>query len=132
MTGGPEELARQEITTLFLSYARADRARAEKLAEVLQNAGYTIWWDALIEGGAQYAASIRTALETADVVMVLWSKNSVDSDWVRDEAALGRDRHRLIPLTLDGTSPPLGFRQYQAIDLSHWRGRSRATEIAAI
>ena len=55
-----------------------------------------------------------------------------NSDWVRDEAALGRDRHRLVPLTLDGTAPPLGFRQYQAIDFSNWRGRPDVTEIAAI
>jgi TolB-like protein/Flp pilus assembly protein TadD len=117
---------------LFLSYARADRASAEKLVDGLVGAGYTVWWDALIEGGAQFAASIRTALETADAVIVLWSKHSVDSDWVRDEAALGRDRHRLIPLTLDRTMPPLGFRQYQAIDLSHWRGSPASREFAAI
>jgi TolB-like protein/Tfp pilus assembly protein PilF len=128
----PNEPAGQKPATLFLSYARADRARAKKLADVLTKAGYTVWWDALIEGGAQYAASIREALETADVVIVLWSENSVESDWVRDEAALGRDRHRLVPLTLDGTAPPLGFRQYQAIDFSNWRGRPDVTEIAAI
>ncbi len=132
MASDPNEPAGQPATTLFLSYARADRARAEKLADVLTRAGYTVWWDALIEGGVQYATSIREALETADVVIVLWSKNSIESDWVRDEAALGRDRHRLVPLTLDGTAPPLGFRQYQAIDLSHWWGRSHEAEIAAI
>lgn len=132
MASEPNEPAGQKPATLFLSYARADRAQAEKLANVLTKAGYTVWWDALIEGGAQYAASIREALETADVVIVLWSENSVESDWVRDEAALGRDRHRLVPLTLDGTAPPLGFRQYQAIDFSNWRGRPDVTEIAAI
>ncbi len=132
MASDPNEPAGQPPATLFLSYARADRARAEKLADILTKAGYTVWWDALIEGGAQYAASIREALESADVVIVFWSENSVESDWVRDEAALGRDRHRLVPLTLDGTAPPLGFRQYQAIDLSHWRGRPDVTEIAAI
>ena len=132
MASDPNEPAGQTPTTLFLSYARADRARAEKLAVVLTRAGYTVWWDALIEGGAQYATSIRQALETADVVIVLWSRNSVESDWVRDEAALGRDRHRLVPLALDAAAPPLGFRQYQTIDLSHWRGRPDVTEIAAI
>lgn len=132
MASDPNEPAGRKPATLFLSYARADRARAELLADILTNAGYTVWWDALIEGGAQFAASIRQALETADAVIVLWSKNSVDSDWVRDEAALGRDRHRLIPLTLDGTEPPLGFRQYQSIDLSHWRGKPDEPQIAAI
>jgi TolB-like protein/Tfp pilus assembly protein PilF len=132
MAGDPNQSVGQKPATLFLSYARADRTRAERLADILTKAGYTVWWDALIEGGAQFAASIRQALETADVVIVLWSKSSVDSDWVRDEAALGRDRHRLIPLTIDGTKPPLGFRQYQAIDLSHWRGKPGAPQIAAM
>ncbi|MEQ7873282.1 TIR domain-containing protein [Sphingomonas sp. ASV193] len=116
---------------LFLSYAHADEARARRLANVLTSAGYQLWWDALIEGGAAFATSIEQALETADVVVVLWSAASAKSDWVRDEAARGRDRHRLVPLSLDGTLPPLGFRQYQQIDLSQWRGR-RDKRIAAV
>ncbi|MEP6905923.1 MAG: hypothetical protein ABI875_07540, partial [Gemmatimonadales bacterium] len=47
----------------------------------------------------------------------------VRSAWVRDEAATGRDTGRLVPVTLDGSQPPLGFRQYQTIDLSKWSGR---------
>ena len=118
--------------TLFLSYARADEASARRLANALEQAGYTIWWDALIEGGAAFGRSIAEALDSADAVLVLWSKTSVESDWVKDEAAQGRERHRLIPLSLDGSQPPLGFRQYQVIDISHWHGRSNAAQIAAI
>ena len=117
---------------LFLSYARDDRARAQKLAAALQQAGFQVWWDALIEGGAQFANSISEALDRADAVIVLWSQRSVESDWVRDEAAIGRDRHRLVPLSLDGSKPPLGFRQYQAIRLDRWNGNADASEIAAI
>ena len=91
---------------------------------MLEKCGYVVWWDALIEGGTRYARSIDEALQAADVIVVLWSKQSIDSDWVRDEAAQGRDRRRLVPLSLDGTLPPLGFRQLQMIDLSDWHGRS--------
>jgi len=42
---------------------------------------------------------------------------------VRDEAGFGRDHGKLIPFSLDGTEPPLGFRQFQSIDLSKWKGR---------
>lgn len=119
-------------TKVFLSYARVDRRRAERLAAALSDAGLTVWWDALIEGGATFSKSIHAALQAADVVIVLWSRTSIESDWVRDEAAQGRDRHRLIPLSLDGSEPPLGFRQYHAIDLSHWRGKADAPQIAAI
>lgn len=117
---------------IFLSYAHGDRAMALKVASALQRCGHTVWWDALIEGGTHFASSIDEALIKADAVVVLWSRQSVGSDWVRDEAAQGRERHRLIPLTLDGTAPPLGFRQIQTIDLSSWRGRSDSPQINAV
>ncbi|MEO6255347.1 MAG: TIR domain-containing protein [Sphingomicrobium sp.] len=118
--------------TIFLSYAHHDRVKAQRLAAALDRAGYTVWWDGLIEGGAQFDKSIRDALDAADAVVVLWSKHSVESDWVRDEAAQGRDRRRLVPLSLDGSAPPLGFRQYQMIDVSGWRGKAGAPELGAI
>jgi TolB-like protein len=117
---------------LFLSYARPDRARAEKLIAALEKHGYELWWDARLEGGSAFADSIADALKNADAVLVLWSQSSITSDWVRDEAAVGRDRRRLVPLGLDGVEPPLGFRQYHMIDVSHWRGRSDCPETRAI
>src|SRR6476661_3937775 len=130
MADGPTNSVKS--ATLFLSYARADEPFARRLAAALEHSGYTVWWDALIEGGAAFGRSIAAALEKADAVLVLWSKTSVDSDWVKDEAAQGRERHRLIPLSLDGTKPPLGFRQYQVIDLSHWHGRRTGPQFEAI
>jgi TolB-like protein/Flp pilus assembly protein TadD len=124
--------ASDKAVTLFLSYAREDEPHARRLASALEHAGYTIWWDALIAGGEAFSRSIAKALETADVVIVLWSARSVESDWVKDEAAQGRERHRLVPLSIDGSKPPLGFRQYQVINISHWHGRKNAPEIAAI
>jgi TolB-like protein/Tfp pilus assembly protein PilF len=117
--------------TIFLSYAHADKPRAQRVAAALQR-DFTVWWDELIEGGSRFARSIDEALDAADAVVVLWSTNSVESDWVRDEATHARDRHRLVPLSLDGTKPPLGFRQYQIIDLTHWRGRPDAPQMEAV
>lgn len=118
--------------TVFLSYARADQAIARKLARALEEAGLSVWWDTLIEGGAAFAKTIEAALERCDAVVVLWSPSSVSSDWVLDEAARGRELHKLVPVTLDGSLPPLGFRQYHSVDVSGWHGRSDAPEIAAI
>ncbi|MFL6738446.1 MAG: TIR domain-containing protein [Sphingomicrobium sp.] len=132
MTDQSPEPTEAKRTTLFLSYAHDDEVRARRLAKALQQAGYSVWWDDLIEGGTAYAKSINSALEAADVVVVLWSAASVESDWVRDEAALGRDRHRLVPLSLDGTRPPLGFRQYQFINFRNWRGRMTARQFVAL
>jgi hypothetical protein len=118
--------------TVFLSYARADREQVARLAAALEAAGLDVWWDTLIEGGAEFAKSIESSLAKCHAVVACWSHSSVASDWVLDEAGRGRELHKLVPVTLDGAEPPLGFRQYHAIDLSRWRGEAAATEIAAV
>jgi len=117
---------------IFLSYARADRPRVTKIAEALTAAGLSVWWDTAIEGGSAFAKDIARELDAADVVVVIWSSTSVESAWVLDEAGSGRDRKRLVPVQLDATPPPLGFRQLQAVDLSGWRGRAADPKIAAL
>ena len=57
MSSGPDPVADGEPVTVFLSYARPDRVQARKLAAALEHAGFTVWWDALIEGGAAFASS---------------------------------------------------------------------------
>ena len=117
---------------VFISYARADRAKVTPIAEALEAAGYDVWWDALIDGGNAFARTIEGRLAAADAVVVVWSAASVDSDWVRDEAAHGRDRKRIVPVSLDRTEPPIGFRQYHALDFSAWRGAANGAEIDAL
>ena len=111
---------------VFLSYARVDRARVARMAAALTAAGHALWWDTAIEAGSAFAQDIARELDAADVVVVAWSAASVKSAWVLDEAGAGRDRNRLVPVLLDGTSPPLGFRQLHAIDLSNGRERKPA------
>lgn len=113
------------MASVFLSYDRDDAAKARAIAGALEQARHTVWWDFHIKGGAEYSKEIEQALAQADAVVVLWSKQAVESGWVRDEAAMGRDRGRLVPVRLDEARPPLGFRQYQSIDLSAWNGRTR-------
>lgn len=117
---------------LFVSHASADAARARQLVDALQAAGCTVWWDGMLTGGEAYQTSIETMLHAADAVIVLWSKQANDSHWVRDEATVGRDRGRLIPLSLDGSLPPLGFRQLHVIDLSGWQGKADGTGFAQV
>lgn len=117
---------------IFLSYARADTAKAERIARAFEKAGHSVWWDRQVHAGSRFAAEIDQALSNADAVVVLWSQQSVTSSWVQDEAAAGRDTGRLIPVLIERVAPPLGFRQYQAIDLSDWSGRGRPAELAAL
>src|SRR5512137_1846593 len=118
--------------TAFLSYSHADQDRARQLAAALERAGIHVWWDTLIEGGAQFAKSVEAALETCDVVIVAWSRASVTSDWVLDEASQGREMRKLVPVSFDGTLPPISFRQYLSVDLLGWNGETEAPQIDAI
>jgi TolB-like protein/tetratricopeptide (TPR) repeat protein len=115
--------------TVFLSYSHEDEKRARPIIQVLEQAGFSVWWDGKLGGGERFSRIIETALEGAKAVVVLWSQNSVVSGWVQDEAARGRDRHCLVPLSIDGCEPPLGFRQFHVIDLSHAKARTDSPEM---
>jgi tetratricopeptide (TPR) repeat protein len=113
------------MASIFLSYDHDDAARAAPIASALAAHGHSVWWDREIHGGAEYNSAIENAVETSDAVVVLWSQNSVRSAWVRDEAGEGRDRGRLVPVLIERVKPPMGFRQYQTLDLSDWAGGKR-------
>ena len=103
-----------------MSYAREDRDRAAQIADALENEGHSVWWDHQIHGGSLFAEEIDRALRESHAVLVLWSQASLVSNWVLDEAAEGRDLGKLVPILLDQSRPPLGYRQFHAIDVSSW------------
>ncbi len=109
------------MAKVFLSYAREDEAAAKQLAEGVGRAGHDVWWDRHIQGGSRFSAEIDRELKSADAVVVLWSEASVESAWVQDEAAEGRDSGRLVPVSLNGSRPPLGFRQFHTVELERRR-----------
>ena len=110
------------MAKVFLSYAREDVDTAKPLAECIGRAGHTVWWDRQIQGGSRFATEIDRELKDAEAVVVLWTKAALESAWVQDEAAEGRDTGRLVPASLDGSRPPLGFRQFHTVDLAKWNG----------
>src|SRR5690242_11166079 len=117
------------VARVFLSYARADVDCARKLASVVARAGHEVWWDRELHGGSRFTMEIDKALRDAEAVIVLWSNASLESAWVQDEAAEGRDSNRLVPAVIDEVRPPLGFRQYQAIDLSDLRSSDQPRQL---
>ena len=63
---------------------------------------------------------IEDAMRDARCVIVLWSKTSVDSDWVRNEAEEGKRKGTLVPALIDDVGMPLEFRRIQAANLVGW------------
>lgn len=116
------------MNDVFISYARADRESAHRLADVLEAQGLSVWWDHDLAPGQKFATVIAEELASARCVLVLWSQASIASHWVADEAAEGQRRSVLVPAIIEGgMQPPLGFRGLQTADLSDWvRGGSDA------
>jgi len=110
------------VSDVFLSYASADRSRVKPVVVALQKQGWSVWWDRTIPPGKTWDKVIDRALADARCVIVLWSRVSVDSDWVRIEADEGRQREILVPALLDDVTIPLAFRRIQAANLVDWRG----------
>ncbi|MFT3729531.1 MAG: TIR domain-containing protein [Terricaulis sp.] len=109
---------------VFISYGREDRVRAEQIARGLSMLGLEAFWDTDIPPGQTWADYIEAKLAQCSAVVVLWSETSTKSQWVREEARMGRDKSKLIPVRLDGSTPPFGFGEVQAADLSTWHGEA--------
>ncbi len=105
------------MATVFISYARPDRQKVSVIAAELEAAGYEVWWDRQVAGGEEFTAVIEQELQAAQLVLVCWSADGIVSKWVRDEATVGAEQDKLVALSLDGSMPPLGFRQYHCLDV---------------
>ncbi len=117
------------MSDIFISYSSADRPRAALVAQALAARGWSIWWDRTIPPGRQFDDVIEEALDGARCVVVLWSKASTASSWVRNEASEALRRKALIPALIDdGVKIPLEFRRLQAADLTRWSGQASTPE----
>ena len=110
------------MSDVFLSYANADRDRAVAIAELLRTRGYSVWWDRTIPPGRMFDEVLQEALSGAGCIVVLWSRASVASNWVKTEAAEGATRQILVPALIEDVPIPIEFRRIQAANLQNWTG----------
>jgi hypothetical protein len=121
------------MADVFISYASEDRERVRPLAEALQARGFSVWWDRALAAGDDYARVIERELSASRAVVVVWTRASTQSAFVRDEAARARDQGRLVPIRLDREAElPLGFGSFQAEDFSGWSGGPETPEVGII
>ncbi len=108
---------------VFLSYNREDEASARRFAEALCADGFDVWWDRVLRSGENYDEVTEQALRAAKAVVVLWSKRSVVSRWVRAEATLADRKKTLVPALIEPCERPIMFELTQTADLAHWEGK---------
>jgi TIR domain-containing protein len=94
--------------------------------------GWSVWWDRMLLAGDRFDKAIQQALHAAKCVIVLWSKTSISSDWVKDEAFEGAKRGILVPVLIDDVEIPFGLRQIHAARLTNWEAPSLAPEFREV
>jgi len=116
------------VNDIFISYASKDRPVAQHFSEAFARNGWNVWWDRKIPAGKVFDDVISDALDTARCVVVLWSKASTNSNWVKEEANEGLQRGILVPVLIENVKIPLGFRRIQTARLSDWKGNDDDSE----
>jgi AAA+ ATPase superfamily predicted ATPase len=123
------------MTRIFLSYARQDEQRVERLYEDLSNAGLTPWMDTKdILPGERWKPNIQKAIRASDFFLACLSTNAVGKRGflqkeikealdVSDEM-LDRDIY-LIPVRLDDCEVPERLSDWQWVDLFEGDGWDR-------
>jgi adenylate cyclase len=111
---------------VFVSYCRSSAQVAEQVAAALSAMGYDVWRDDQLPAHRSYGDVIEENLRAAKAVVVLWSSEACQSQWVRAEADYARQAGTLVQASLDGSIPPLPFNQIQCADLSGWDGDTQS------
>ena len=107
------------MSDIFISYSKRDRDRILAIAENLEAAGWSVFWDPDIPAGVNWRDLIESELKKARCVIVAWSKTANRSIWVRDEATVAMKLGSYVPILIDqDIEPPMGFRSLQAIPFS--------------
>jgi hypothetical protein len=126
--------------SVFISHSTNDDAAATKVAEELTRHGIKVWIDhAQIRLGDSFVRRIEEGLNAATHVLVLLSKQSVLSDWVREEINTAKifainGEKRIIPVLLNGFEPtdiPILLASHIYVDLNDGDFAKRIATLAA-
>jgi pimeloyl-ACP methyl ester carboxylesterase len=90
------------LADIFISYSSKNVDIAKALASQLHAGGFSVWWDTSLIAGDKFSDVIAREVDKAQAVIVIWSPESVKSDWVRWEATRAHDRGVLIPIMTSG------------------------------
>jgi formylglycine-generating enzyme required for sulfatase activity len=106
------------MTRIFLSYSRTDERFARQLAGSLSQMGADIWLDIEdIPAGMKWSSAIQQGLDTAEVLIVLISPESMTSRNVEDEWQYYLDNNKpVIPILLRPTKIHFQLSRIQYVD----------------
>ncbi len=110
------------MADIFISYSSEDREIVKTLAALLEDQGWTVWWDRQIPVGQHYDTVIENELKTASCALVVWTQKSIQSEWVKTEALEAAHYNKLVPVLLEKLEIPLTFKRIETAKLIDWKG----------
>src|SRR5574337_352419 len=117
------------MADVFVSYARADKARVAPLVAAIEAKGWSVWWDPEITPGQEFDDQIDAEIDAAKAVLVVWTPTSVTSRWVRGEAREAAERGILVPVRFEQARLPMDVRAIHTTDLDDWGGNAESASI---
>jgi hypothetical protein len=104
---------------IFISYSRKDAEVASHIAAELTAIGLNPWIDRNeIRPGESFVGALNTAVSEASYLLVLFSRETANSDWVsREWMSAMANRVPIFPVRLDDSEPPAILRDIQYFDL---------------
>src|SRR5262245_22306021 len=120
------------MSDIFISYASEERDRVLPLVSALEKTGWSVFWDRTIPAGKTWRQVIGSEIRACRSVLVVWTDNSVTSEWVLEEAETGKRRGVLIPVLLDNVEPPVGFGNIPAANLTDSNGDNSSPGFARL
>lgn len=131
------------MASIFISYKRQDSTRVASLVRLLEDAGYSVWWDQGIEPGDDWFDTILEELERSSLTLGVWSQASIDARGAFVRNSDGKSSYvkiehektgngRLIPLLLDEGRIAIEYSHLQFVDLIGWNGERHDTRCARL
>lgn len=114
------------LADVFLSYKRDQRNQVERLATALRGLGLEVWFDASLSAGETFSDEIDREVRSARVIVVCWSPEAAQSQWVKAEAHVGFGKRNLISTYIAGANAfeaPVPFNSLHMEDLRAWVDR---------
>jgi TIR domain len=117
------------MADIFISYSAEDKTIVKQIAGLLENKGWSVWWDRQIPIGQKFDTVIENELHKASCVLVIWTQRSVVSEWVKNEANEAAQKGILVPVVLEQVELPLAFKRIESAMLIGWNGEQGHPEL---
>jgi hypothetical protein len=117
------------MADIFISYSSEDKTIVKQIAGLLENKGWSVWWDRQIPIGQSFDNVIENELHNASCVLVIWTQKSVSSEWVKNEASEAARKGVLVPVVLEKVALPLAFKRTESAMLVGWNGEQDNPEL---